>query len=293
MMVRLLLIDDEEASLAASFTRAPLSDTPWVCDQADWNSITYDRLDRRAADLIVVSASSRSSQILGFLTWLRAHAEAAPTIAVLPQNPERELLRVCFDAADDCVLSPVHGDELRQRIARVLGTSDHTAAAVKDRLNNEFGFSQLVGSDPKFLREIHKISLAARGDSEVLITGETGTGKELCARAIHHLSRRRDFPFVCVDCGALPDQLFENEVFGHARGAFTGAHNVQKGLVAIAEGGTLFLDEIDSLSLQAQAKLLRFLQGTRCRAFRPRQCSDHSRDQSQPRAGGRRKSVSS
>jgi DNA-binding NtrC family response regulator len=106
----------------------------------------------------------------------------------------------------------------------------------------------------------------ARSGAPLLITGETGTGKELCARAVHHLSCRRDFPFIPVDCSAMPDQLFENEVFGHVRGAFTDAHSEQKGLVAMAEKGTLFLDEIDSLSLPAQAKLLRFLQE---RAYKP------------------------
>jgi len=134
------------------------------------------------------------------------------------------------------------------------------AAAIEDPPNSEPGLAQLVGTDENFLREIAKIPLAARSDAEVLITGETGTGKELCARAIHQLSRRRSFPFVCVDCGALPDSLLDNEMFGHQRGAFTDAHRAQMGLVAISEGGTLFLDEIDSLSLCAQAKLLRFLE---------------------------------
>jgi len=94
----------------------------------------------------------------------------------------------------------------------------------------------------------------------VLITGETGTGKELFAHAIHSLSDRRNKPFVPLDCGVLPDQLAENELFGHRRGAYTDAHDDQRGLAAMAEGGTLFLDEIDALSLPNQAKLLRFLE---------------------------------
>ena len=100
----------------------------------------------------------------------------------------------------------------------------------------------------------------------MLITGETGTGKELCARAIHHLGPRRSYPFIPVDCGALPDHLFENELFGHAKGAFTDARADQRGFVAMADGGTLFLDEVDALPAAAQSKLLRFLQE---RTFKP------------------------
>ena len=137
---------------------------------------------------------------------------------------------------------------------------------MKERLGNELGLSNLIGCHPEFMREINKIPRAASSDSDVLITGETGTGKELCARAIHHLSGRRNLPLICVDCGGVPDQLFESEIFGHVRGAFTDAHRTQKGLVAMAEGGTLFLDEINSLSMQAQTKLLRFLQD---RSYRP------------------------
>jgi DNA-binding NtrC family response regulator len=107
---------------------------------------------------------------------------------------------------------------------------------------------------------------AAASDLPVLITGETGTGKELCARAIHHLSRRNRFPFIALDCTTVPEHLFENEVFGHSRGAFTDARSDSRGLIGMAEGGTLLLDEIDSLSLAAQSKLLRFIQE---RTYRP------------------------
>jgi DNA-binding NtrC family response regulator len=128
------------------------------------------------------------------------------------------------------------------------------------------GLNQLVGRDPAFLRVVAQIPVVARSNRPVLVTGETGTGKELCARAVHHLGRRRDFPFIPIDCGAFPDQLFENELFGHERGAYTSADREHRGLIATAEGGTLFLDEIDSLSASGQAKLLRFLQE---RTYRP------------------------
>ncbi len=118
----------------------------------------------------------------------------------------------------------------------------------------------LIGSSPHFLRVLRKIPRLASSDATVLITGETGTGKELIAQAIHDASSRRLKPFIPVNCGSLPEDLVDNELFGHARGAYTGAAANEKGLFAEAEGGTLFLDELNSLSLSAQSKLLRFLQ---------------------------------
>ena len=105
-----------------------------------------------------------------------------------------------------------------------------------------------------------KLPLVARSEAPVLLTGETGTGKELCARALHYLSCRSGKPFLPVNCGAIPEELFERELFGHTKGAFTSAWASQPGLVTEAEGGTLLLDEIETLSLNVQAKLLRFLQ---------------------------------
>ncbi|MEW5709655.1 MAG: sigma-54 dependent transcriptional regulator [Pseudomonadota bacterium] len=118
----------------------------------------------------------------------------------------------------------------------------------------------LIGASPPFLEVVRLVHKLAACDATVLIQGETGTGKELIARAIHYLSARRDYPFIPVNCGAIPDNLLENEFFGHARGAFTDAKENQAGLVANAEGGTLFLDEIECLSPKGQVVLLRFLQ---------------------------------
>ena len=118
----------------------------------------------------------------------------------------------------------------------------------------------LIGESPVFRQALDKIPLFAKSHAHVLLTGETGTGKELFARAIHYNSPRKGKPFVPINCGALPDHLFENELFGHTKGAFTDAWAEQKGLIQEAEGGTVFLDEVDTLSPAAQIKLLRFLQ---------------------------------
>ena len=132
----------------------------------------------------------------------------------------------------------------------------------------------LVGQNSHFMNVIRRLPVIADGDATVLVAGETGTGKELIARAVHYLSRRAAFPFVPVNCGALPDTLLESELFGHERGAFTDAHGSRAGLVQEAQGGTLCFDEVDSLTPRAQVVLLRFLQD---RTFRPVGCSREQR----------------
>ncbi len=135
-----------------------------------------------------------------------------------------------------------------------------------NRLRNTQALAHLVGEAPAFLTAIRELPAMARSDATVLVLGETGTGKELVARAIHYLSHRAAFPFIPVNCGALPDTLLEDELFGHERGSFTDAHAKRQGLLGQAEKGTLFLDEIDTLSAKAQIDLLRVVQEKR---FRP------------------------
>jgi DNA-binding NtrC family response regulator len=134
------------------------------------------------------------------------------------------------------------------------------------RLRDGAGGNLLVGRDPAFLREVRKIPVVANSDASVLLCGETGTGKEVCARAVHALSVRAASPFVAINCGALPVDLVENELFGHESEAYTGANTNRPGVLGEAQSGTLFLDEIDSLPAAAQVKLLRFLQE---REYRP------------------------
>ena len=135
-----------------------------------------------------------------------------------------------------------------------------------DDVSAAFAHLNLIGRSPSFLAAVRMIERIAGCDATVLIHGETGTGKELVARAIHYLGARRNAPFVPINCGAIPETLIESELFGHVRGAFTDAKQARIGLVAQAAGGTLFLDEVDSLSARSQVALLRFLQD---REYRP------------------------
>jgi len=131
---------------------------------------------------------------------------------------------------------------------------------LRRQLDRRYGFDQLIGSSPAMTKVFERIRLAAPSSATVLISGESGTGKELAARAIHHNSARRAGPFVAVNCAALPANLVESELFGHERGAFTGATTARKGYFEAAEGGTLLIDEVGDLPSESQPKLLRALE---------------------------------
>ena len=259
-MARPVLVIEHRSGVAPDGVgRLLASDAGLALEYANWDAHLVERVRGSRARLVVAVPDGERAPALHFFDWVRRAVDVS-MFAVLPECADCELTRSAIDAADDFALAPVRVEELCHRVRRLLGPEDGTVAAVRDRLTRELGLSQLVGTEPAFVRVVEQLPRIARGDAPVLITGETGTGKELCARAIHYLSRRRPKPFVALDCAAVPDHLFENELFGHVRGAFTDAHRDQRGVVDIANGGTLFLDEVDTLSPAAQAKLLRFLQ---------------------------------
>ena len=169
-------------------------------------------------------------------------------------------LHTLLESADDFLYCSATERELLLRSKRLLGLPRLRGAERNQKAQEFLATLPLVGRSPDFLEVAAKAAQLANADAAVLISGETGSGKELIARAIHYHGARRSKPFIPVNCGALPVHLFENELFGHSKGAFTDASSAEKGLIAEAEGGTLFLDEIDALSPAAQVKLLRFLQ---------------------------------
>lgn len=266
MPYRTLVIHDAAAE-TARFSSSDTFALPEIAivKRVLWRSASVDEVLRNPADLIVAEAESPSASALELFRWLRDTVVRTATIAILPAA-DGEFLRLAAESVDDFLIAPVNGQEFRQRITRLLGPPSDIVEELVDQFLCELAFQSIVGADRSFRQTLNRVAQFARSDVPVLLCGETGTGKELCARAIHMLSSRRDGPFIPVECGAIPESLFESEVFGHSRGAYTGAHADQKGLVAMANGGTLFLDEVDGLPLAAQCKLLRLLQES---TFRP------------------------
>lgn len=228
----------------------------WNCVWRHWGDLNSSLADQQDLVLLDLTRTTRPPDIPKDM--------AKRCIAILSESATaEEVVRAGKTYADFCVGWPSPIDLLH--LLTKLPTRQ-SGECSKELLFAELSLQSLRGNSESFRQEIAKIPTLGRAVAPVMIAGETGTGKELCARAVHFASRRRGGPFIVVDCAALPDHLVENELFGHAQGAYTDARTSQKGLVALAERGSLFLDEIDSLSLVAQSKLLRFLED---RVYRP------------------------
>ncbi len=214
---------------------------------------------------VVLLVTSRA--LLELVKSMFASLNGAPTlpplIVVTDENVPGQLFDLIRVGAADFITPPLTPCSILPRLWRLI---EHTCRGKKTSPDEQGRLGGLIGESPAFLKAVERIPVISRSDATVLISGETGTGKEVCARTIHQMSGRADNKFFAVNCGALPVDLVESELFGHERGSFTGAVTSQPGMIKAAEGGTLFLDELDSLPLLAQVKLLRFLQD---KEFRP------------------------
>ena len=209
--------------------------------------------------LLLCAVGDQLAEADQILKELRNKLLEMPLLLALDVGRGKHLPDFVQMGVTDFVVAPFRECELLPGLRRWLRNADDGNSGLSE-FKRKLGLGHLIGESPELVAAIRQTPKFAASDAAVLLNGETGTGKEIFARAIHYLSPRAANPFIPVNCGAIPSELMENELFGHEPGAFTGAEAATRGLIAEAEGGTLFLDEIDTLPLQTQVKLLRFLQ---------------------------------
>lgn len=263
----ILLVDDDTtvtASLALLFRRQgyrpAVANTPAEAEQL---------VARQKFSLVIqdmnFSRSTTGEEGLALLARIRAADPEVPVVLMTAWGSIGLAVEGMKLGAADFVTKPWSNALLMQTAETALGLAkaireEPSGSTGRAHLDAQYDFEQIVGDDPKLVRLLELVARIAPTDASVLITGESGTGKELIAEAIHRNSRRRNAPFVKVNLGGISSTLFESEMFGHVRGAFTDAKENRKGRFEMAEGGTIFLDEIGEIDPNAQVKLLRVLQ---------------------------------
>ena len=247
-----ILIVDDDATFRLT-TGALLEADGHQVDQAADGQQAVERLRDRQFDLLLVDLRMPGIDGLGLVEALRLWGHGVPILMISGFGTVDSAVRALHLGADDFLLKPVEPDVLSARVSDLLERRPRTESA-------KSGVAGMVGRAPAMRALYQRVQRVSPTESTVLITGETGTGKELVARAVHAMSSRRSGPFLAVNCAAFAEGLLESELFGHVRGAFTGAARDHAGVFEAASGGTLFLDEIGATSPALQARLLRALQ---------------------------------
>jgi DNA-binding NtrC family response regulator len=213
-------------------------------------------------DLVLSDLRMGENSGVDLLRLWKNRRPATPFIIVTAHGDVTSAVEAMKLGADDYLTKPVNPDELLILITRSLESQrkDETIRHLQERLDERLGFEKIIGRSKAILDVFEQARLAAQADCTVLITGESGTGKELIAEALHHNSPRKNGPFITVNMAAVPEHLVESELFGHVKGAFTGAMAARMGRFEAAHNGTLFIDEIGDFALSSQAKLLRVLE---------------------------------
>ena len=249
-MNRVLVVDDEpsmRAALEANFTRHG-----WEVTTAAGTHEAMERFRSSPCPLVITDMRMPDGDGLGVMQHVRALAPETAVILLTAYGNVPEAVLAMQQGACDYLVKPVSFEQIRQAAARVLGCAAASAKGTQAE--------GIVGHSARLRELIERACQVAKSDADVLIMAESGTGKELLAQFIHRASPRRQYPFVAVNCAAFPETLLESELFGHVRGAFTGAVATRAGKFELASGGTLLLDEISEMPVSLQPKLLRVLQ---------------------------------
>jgi two-component system, NtrC family, response regulator PilR len=258
--IRVLVVDDEQSM--RDLLAIMLRQAGYEVSVADGGETAIERLKAESFDLVLTDLRMRKVDGLTVLKAAKEHAPRTVVLVVTAYASTETAVEAMKLGAYDYITKPFKLDELKVTVANALERRrlQEENLALKRQLHRERGFENFVGRSPTILDVFETIRKTADSGSTVMITGESGTGKELVAQALHWESSRRGGPFVSVNCGAVPETLMESELFGHVKGAFTGAVSSTEGLFAAADGGTLFLDEITEIPHTVQVKLLRAVQ---------------------------------
>ena len=256
----ILIVDDEPN--ARDGLQGLLRDEGYAVAVAENGMEGLDRATEICPDVILCDLKMPVLDGMGMLQKLKDQKHPASFIIMTAFGTVQTAVEAMKLGADDYLTKPLNFDELQIVLHRTIERRalEAETAILRKRLKQKFSVDQIIGSSPQMQQVFKLLEQVAPTTATVLILGETGTGKELIAEAIHENSDRATGPFIKVNCSALAESLLESELFGHEKGAFTGADARRKGKFEIAESGTLFLDEIGEVSLSTQVKLLRFLQ---------------------------------
>jgi DNA-binding NtrC family response regulator len=260
--IAILLVDDDRHILESM--AGWLREQGYTIDTADSHLSAVAALKKKRYELVLADIRLGDGDGDGFdvLAWCREHAKDTTVILITGYGTVETAIDAIRAGAFDMLTKPLIDQELEMAIERAISTRNviEENRTLKAQLDKQFGMDNIIGHDARMQKIFEMIDSVADTRATMLITGESGTGKSLIARAIHRRSSRKDGPFVEVACGALPETLLESELFGHVAGAFTGAAVDKMGKFKQADGGTIFLDEIGTATPGLQVKLLRILQ---------------------------------
>ena len=255
-----ILVVDDELGVRQSFNMVLKDNYEVILAETGIEALNI--LAKRAVDLVLLDILLPDMSGIEILEKLKGTDPDTDVIMVTAVNDVQTAVKAIKLGAYEYIIKPFVVDELLALIHRALEKRRlvREVAYLKSELNRYRSFEKMVGEDKKMVSVFNLIDTVAKGDGTILIQGESGTGKELAARAIHNRSPRRNRPFVVISCAAIPSDLMEGMLFGHEKGAFTGATGSRAGKLEIADKGTVFLDDIDCLDINMQAKLLRVIQ---------------------------------
>jgi two-component system response regulator HydG len=260
MKESILVVDDEQSH--RTMLKAVLTKEGYDISEADDGVSALKAVESESFDLILMDIRMTDMDGIEALGQIKKMSPSIPVIMMTAYASIKTAVEALKSGAYDYLTKPLDIDELRILIKKALEhyRLQEENVFLKERLADRFDFSKIIGKSRRMKELFENLSLIAPSDATILIYGESGTGKELVANAIHQNSPRAQKPFIKVSCAALPETLLESELFGHERGAFTGALARKAGRFQLADGGTLFLDEVNVMSSTTQVKLLRVLQ---------------------------------